>query len=66
MCDLHGFFHFISEDAARKLSEILNVFLGAMTVRSPLSGTIDEFIGDAILVLLLVRRFIVKMMRRGR
>jgi adenylate cyclase len=52
MCDLRGFSTISEKMAPEKVVEILNVFLGTMTEAiSPYQGTIDEFIGDAILVL---------------
>ena len=52
MCDLRGFSTISEKMPPEKVVEILNVFLGAMTdAIAPYQGTIDEFIGDAILVL---------------
>ena len=52
MCDLRGFSSISEKMAPEKVVEILNVFLGTMTdAIAPYQGTIDEFIGDAILVL---------------
>ncbi len=52
MCDLRGFSTISEKMSPEKVVEILNVFLGAMTEAiAPYEGTIDEFIGDAILVL---------------
>lgn len=52
MCDLRGFSTISEKMSPEKVVEILNVFLGTMTdAIAPYQGTIDEFIGDAILVL---------------
>ncbi|MEI6328858.1 MAG: adenylate/guanylate cyclase domain-containing protein, partial [Pseudanabaena sp. ELA645] len=52
MCDLRGFSSISEKMAPEKVVEILNVFLGTMTEAiATYQGTIDEFIGDAILVL---------------
>ncbi|TYQ30839.1 CHASE2 domain-containing protein [Pseudanabaena sp. UWO310] len=52
MCDLRGFSTISEKLPPEKVVEILNVFLGTMTEAiAPYEGTIDEFIGDAILVL---------------
>jgi adenylate cyclase len=52
MCDLRGFSTISEKMPPEKVVEILNVFLGTMTEAiSTYQGTIDEFIGDAILVL---------------
>jgi adenylate cyclase len=52
MCDLRGFSTISEKMPPEKVVEILNVFLGTMTEAiAPYQGTIDEFIGDAILVL---------------
>jgi adenylate cyclase len=52
MCDLRGFSTISEKMPPEKVVEILNVFLGTMTEAiAPYEGTIDEFIGDAILVL---------------
>ncbi len=52
MCDLRGFSTISEKMQPEKVVEILNVFLGTMTdAIVPYQGTIDEFIGDAILVL---------------
>ncbi|PZO36398.1 MAG: adenylate/guanylate cyclase domain-containing protein [Pseudanabaena frigida] len=52
MCDLRGFSTISEKMLPEKVVEILNVFLGTMTdAIAPYQGTIDEFIGDAILVL---------------
>ncbi|MBD2176955.1 adenylate/guanylate cyclase domain-containing protein [Pseudanabaena sp. FACHB-1998] len=52
MCDLRGFSTVSEKMPPEKVVEILNVFLGTMTEAiAPYQGTIDEFIGDAILVL---------------
>ena len=52
MCDLRGFSTISEKMPPEKVVEILNVFLGTMTdAIAPYQGTIDEFIGDAILVL---------------
>ncbi|CAN1209008.1 Adenylate/guanylate cyclase with Chase sensor [Tumidithrix helvetica PCC 7403] len=52
MCDLRGFSAISEQLPPEKVVEILNVFLGAMTdVINQYQGTIDEFIGDAILVI---------------
>ncbi len=52
MCDLRGFSAISEKMAPEKVVEILNVFLGTMTEAiATYQGTIDEFIGDAILVL---------------
>ncbi|MEE3718268.1 adenylate/guanylate cyclase domain-containing protein [Tumidithrix elongata RA019] len=52
MCDLRGFSTISEQLPPEKVVEILNVFLGAMTdVINQYQGTIDEFIGDAILVI---------------
>ena len=52
MCDLRGFSAISEKMLPEKVVEILNVFLGTMTdAIAPYQGTIDEFIGDAILVL---------------
>ncbi|MDX2256011.1 MAG: adenylate/guanylate cyclase domain-containing protein [Pseudanabaenaceae cyanobacterium bins.39] len=52
MCDLRGFSTISERMPPEKVVEILNVFLGKMTEAIALyEGTIDEFIGDAILVL---------------
>ena len=52
MCDLRGFSTISEKMPPEKVVEILNIFLGTMTdAIAPYQGTIDEFIGDAILVL---------------
>ena len=52
MSDLRGFSTISEKMPPEQVVEILNVFLGAMTeVITRYQGTIDEFIGDAILVL---------------
>ena len=52
MCDLRGFSTISEKMPPEKVVEILNVFLGTMTEAiTTYEGTIDEFIGDAILVL---------------
>ncbi|BBC26542.1 CHASE2 domain-containing protein [Pseudanabaena sp. ABRG5-3] len=52
MCDLRGFSTISEKMPPEKVVEILNVFLGTMTEAiATYQGTIDEFIGDAILVL---------------
>ncbi len=52
MCDLRGFSTISEKMPPEKVVEILNVFLGTMTdAIATYQGTIDEFIGDAILVL---------------
>ncbi len=52
MCDLRGFSTISEKMPPEEVVEILNVFLGTMTdAIAPYQGTIDEFIGDAILVL---------------
>lgn len=52
MCDLRGFSTISEKMPPEKVVEILNVFLGTMTDAIAIyQGTIDEFIGDAILVL---------------
>ena len=52
MCDLRGFSTISEKMPPEEVVEILNVFLGTMTEAiAPYQGTIDEFIGDAILVL---------------
>lgn len=52
MCDLRGFSTISEKMPPEKVVEILNVFLGMMTEAiAPYQGTIDEFIGDAILVI---------------
>jgi adenylate cyclase len=52
MCDLRGFSTISEKMPPEKVVEILNVFLGTMTdAIATYEGTIDEFIGDAILVL---------------
>ena len=52
MCDLRGFSTISEKMPPEKVVDILNVFLGTMTEAiAPYEGTIDEFIGDAILVL---------------
>ncbi|NUN65407.1 adenylate/guanylate cyclase domain-containing protein [Pseudanabaena biceps] len=52
MCDLRGFSAVSENMPPEKVVDILNVFLGTMTEAiAPYQGTIDEFIGDAILVL---------------
>ncbi|MFN5137067.1 MAG: CHASE2 domain-containing protein [Pseudanabaena sp.] len=52
MCDLRGFSTISEKLPPEKVVEILNVFLGTMTEAiATYQGTIDEFIGDAILVL---------------
>ena len=52
MCDLRGFSTISEKMSPEKVVEILNVFLGTMTEAiATYEGTIDEFIGDAILVL---------------
>ena len=52
MCDLRGFSTISEKMPPEKVVEILNVFLGAMTEAiATYQGTIDEFIGDAVLVL---------------
>ncbi len=52
MCDLRGFSTISEKMPPEKVVEILNVFLGTMTdAIAKYQGTIDEFIGDAILVL---------------
>jgi adenylate cyclase len=52
MCDLRGFSSISEQLPPEKVVEILNVFLGSMTdVINQYQGTIDEFIGDAILVI---------------
>ncbi|MEI6063596.1 MAG: adenylate/guanylate cyclase domain-containing protein, partial [Pseudanabaena sp. ELA748] len=52
MCDLRGFSTISEKMPPEKVVEILNVFLGAMTEAiGTYQGTIDEFIGDAVLVL---------------
>lgn len=52
MCDLRGFSTISEKMPPEKVVEILNVFLGTMTEAiTTYQGTIDEFIGDAILVL---------------
>lgn len=52
MCDLRGFSTISEQLPPEKVVEILNVFLGSMTdVINQYQGTIDEFIGDAILVI---------------
>ena len=52
MCDLRGFSTISEKMPPEKVVDILNVFLGTMTKAiAPYEGTIDEFIGDAILVL---------------
>ncbi|GBO54470.1 adenylate cyclase [Pseudanabaena sp. lw0831] len=52
MCDLRGFSTISEKMPPEKVVEILNIFLGTMTEAiATYQGTIDEFIGDAILVL---------------
>jgi adenylate cyclase len=52
MCDLRGFSTISEKMPPEKVVEILNIFLGTMTdAIATYQGTIDEFIGDAILVL---------------
>ena len=52
MSDLRGFSTISEKMPPEQVVEILNVFLGGMTeVITRYQGTIDEFIGDAILVL---------------
>jgi adenylate cyclase len=52
MCDLRGFSTISEKMPPEQVVEILNVFLGTMTdAIAKYQGTIDEFIGDAILVL---------------
>lgn len=52
MSDLRGFSSISERLPPEKVVEILNIFLGTMTEAiAPYQGTIDEFIGDAILVL---------------
>ncbi|PZV16027.1 MAG: adenylate/guanylate cyclase domain-containing protein [Pseudanabaena sp.] len=52
MSDLRGFSTISEKMPPEKVVEILNVFLGTMTEAvATYEGTIDEFIGDAILVL---------------
>ena len=52
MCDLRGFSSISEQLSPESVVAILNVFLGEMTsVISQYQGTIDEFIGDAILVI---------------
>jgi adenylate cyclase len=52
MCDLRGFSTISEKMPPEKVVEVLNVFLGTMTEAiATYEGTIDEFIGDAILVL---------------
>ncbi len=52
MCDLRGFSSISEKMPPEQVVEILNVFLGTMTEAiAPYAGTIDEFIGDAILVI---------------
>jgi len=52
MCDLRGFLSISEQLSPESVVAILNVFLGEMTtVISQYQGTIDEFIGDAILVI---------------
>lgn len=52
MCDLRGFSSISERLPPEKVVDILNIFLGAMTdVITQYRGTIDEFIGDAILVI---------------
>lgn len=52
MCDLRGFSTISEKMPPEQVVEILNVFLGTMTdAITTYEGTIDEFIGDAILVL---------------
>jgi len=52
MCDLRGFSTISEKMPPEKVVDILNVFLGTMTEAiATYEGTIDEFIGDAILVL---------------
>ncbi|OIP73233.1 MAG: adenylate/guanylate cyclase domain-containing protein [Oscillatoriales cyanobacterium CG2_30_44_21] len=52
MCDLRGFSSLSEKMPPEQVVDILNVFLGTMTEAiAPYQGTIDEFIGDAILVL---------------
>lgn len=52
MCDLRGFSTISEKIPPEQVVEILNVFLGTMTdAIATYQGTIDEFIGDAILVL---------------
>jgi adenylate cyclase len=52
MCDLRGFSSISEQLPPEKVVEILNIFLGKMTeIITEHQGTIDEFIGDAILVI---------------
>lgn len=52
MCDLRGFSAVSEKMPPEAVVDILNVFLGTMTdAIAPYQGTIDEFVGDAILVL---------------
>lgn len=52
MCDLRGFSSISEQLPPECVVDILNIFLGEMTnVISKYRGTIDEFIGDAILVI---------------
>jgi len=52
MCDLRGFSTISEKMPPEQVVDILNVFLGTMTEAiTTYEGTIDEFIGDAILVL---------------
>lgn len=52
MCDLRGFSSISEKLSPEKVVEILNIFLAEMTeVIQKYKGTIDEFIGDAVLAI---------------